>query len=49
MDIEQLVDAGRKEKGCPYYAARMAANTAQVKQFDYIVSWKVCSQLNWFH
>lgn len=30
MDIEQLVDAGRKEKGCPYYAARMAANTAQV-------------------
>lgn len=30
MDIEQIANVGRKEKGCPYYAARMSAKTAQV-------------------
>lgn len=38
MDIEQLVEAGRKEKGCPYYAARIAAKTAQVKTIGFIDS-----------
>lgn len=32
MDIEELVAVGRKEKGCPYYAARAASKTAQVRQ-----------------
>lgn len=30
MDIEDLIDVAKVEKGCPYYAARMAAKDAQV-------------------
>lgn len=30
MDIEELVEAGRKNKGCPYYSSRLAAADSQV-------------------
>lgn len=30
MDIEELIEEAKFEKGCPYYAARMAAKDAQV-------------------
>lgn len=30
MDIEDLIDVAKDEKGCPYYAARVTANDAQV-------------------
>lgn len=31
MDIEDLIEVAKEEKGCPYYAARAAAKDAQVK------------------
>lgn len=36
MDIEDLVELAKDEKGCPYYAARMAAKDAQVCYFNLI-------------
>lgn len=30
MDIEELVEAGRKHKGCPYYSSRLAAADSQI-------------------
>lgn len=30
MDIEELVEAGRKNKGCPYYSSRLAAADSQI-------------------
>lgn len=30
MDIEDLIEMAKEEKGCPYYAARNAAKDAQV-------------------
>lgn len=34
MDIEDLIDVAKVEKGCPYYAARAAAKDAQVSQYE---------------
>lgn len=35
MDIEELVEAGRKNKGCPYYSSRLAASDSQVVFLPY--------------
>lgn len=32
MDIEELIEEAKIEKGCPYYATRQAAKDAQVSQ-----------------
>lgn len=34
MDIEDLIQVAKSEKGCPYYAARTAAKDAQVFFFS---------------
>lgn len=35
MDIEELIDAGKSEKSCPYYATRLAAKDAQIILLPY--------------
>lgn len=39
MDIEDLIEVAKNEKGCPYYAARAAAKDAQVR-----MTWKFHSK-----
>lgn len=36
MDIEDLIEVAKIEKGCPYYAARAAAKDAQVRIFHFL-------------
>lgn len=36
MDIEDLVEMAKKEKGCAYYAARNAAKDAQVNPCSFV-------------
>lgn len=38
MDIEDLVESAKEEKGCPYYAARNAAKDAQVRLIPFVPS-----------
>lgn len=38
MDIEDLIDVAKEEKGCPYYAARNAAKDAQVRILNFVFS-----------
>lgn len=35
LDIEELIDEAKAEKGCPYYASRQAAKDAQVIMLPY--------------
>lgn len=41
MDIEDLIEVAKSEKGCPYYAARAAAKDAQVRMSG-------SNQIQWF-
>lgn len=47
MDIEDLVEVSKAEKGCPYYAARAAAKDAEVVRKS--VYLQLDRSVNWMH
>lgn len=48
LDIEQIIEEAKKEKGCPYYASRVSAKDAQVVMLPYqmLLHKKTRDQLN---